>query len=141
MLRTKILFLPSVDDFEKRIYFGKKPHTCESGAHLRISFWHLLMDFEKPEKSEFWKKWKRFAGRYHDFTHVYQKPQSYKVQFLWYGVRQNFFVILGHISARDIIILHLCTTNDDHMMYGSWNIEHNRQNFLSFRAIFCPFIP
>ena len=28
--------------------------------------------------------------------HVYQKPQSYEVQFLRYGVRQNFFVILGH---------------------------------------------
>ena len=29
-------------------------HTCEEGgAHLRISFWHLLINFEKPEKSEF----------------------------------------------------------------------------------------
>ena len=28
--------------------------------------------------------------------HVYQKPQSYEVQFLRYGVRQNFFVILGY---------------------------------------------
>ena len=29
-------------------------HTCEEGeAHLRISFWHLLMSFEKPKKSEF----------------------------------------------------------------------------------------
>ena len=46
--------MPSVDDFEKRIYFGKKSHTCEEGgAHLRISFWHLLMDSEKPVKSEF----------------------------------------------------------------------------------------
>ena len=32
----------------------KKSHMCEEGgAHLRISFWHLLMNFEKPEKSEF----------------------------------------------------------------------------------------
>ena len=32
----------------------KKSHTCGEGrAHLRISFWHLLMNFEKPEKSEF----------------------------------------------------------------------------------------
>ena len=32
----------------------KKSHTCEEGgAHLRISFWHLLMNFEKPKKSEF----------------------------------------------------------------------------------------
>ena len=25
------------------------------------------------------------------------------------------------------------------MMYGSWNIEHNRQNLLTFCTIFCPF--
>ena len=32
----------------------KKSHTCGEGrARLRISFWHLLMNFEKPEKSEF----------------------------------------------------------------------------------------
>ena len=38
----------------------KKSHTCEEGgAHLRISFWHLLMNFEKPEKSEFWKNEKK----------------------------------------------------------------------------------
>ena len=31
---------------------GEKSHTCEEGeAHLRISFGHLLMNFEKPEKS------------------------------------------------------------------------------------------
>ena len=41
----------------------------------------------------------------------------------------------------DIIILHFCTTNDDHVMYGSWDIEYNRQNFLSFQAIFLPFYP
>ena len=28
-----------------------------------------------------------------------------------------------------------------YMMYGSWDIEHNRQNVLSFWAIFCSFIP
>ena len=27
------------------------------------------------------------------------------------------------------------------MIYGSWNIRCNRQNFLSFWAIFCPFCP
>ena len=32
----------------------KKSHTCEEGeAQLRISFWHLLMNFEKLEKSDF----------------------------------------------------------------------------------------
>ena len=34
------------------------------------------------------------------------------------------------------IILHLCTTNHDHMMYGSWDIKHNRQTFWYFKLFF-----
>ena len=35
--------------------------------------------------------------RYHHFTHVHQKSQSYDVRFLRYGVRQTkYFVILDH---------------------------------------------
>ena len=41
----------------------------------------------------------------------------------------------------DIIILHMYTINENHMMYGSWNMECNRQNFYSFWNIFCPFAP
>ena len=37
----------------------------------------------------------------------------------------------------DIIILHICTINDNHMMYGSWDKECNKQIFLSFWTIFC----
>ena len=44
-------------------------------------------------------------------------------------------------TPRDIIILHLRTTNYDHMMYGSWDIERDRENFLWFWAIFGPFTP
>ena len=38
-------------------------------------------------------------------------------------------------------LLHMCTMNEDHMMYGSWDIRHNRERFLSFWAIFCPLTP
>ena len=41
--------------------------------------------------------------------------------------------------ASDIIILHMCTKNHNHMMYASWKMECNRQKFLSFWTIFCPF--
>ena len=34
-------------------------------------------------------------------------------------------------KPEDIIILHFCTTNDDHIMYGSWDMECDR--------IFCHF--
>ena len=44
-------------------------------------------------------------------------------------------------AAGDIILLHKCTINDNHMMHGSCNMEHDRQNFLSFWTIFCPFNP
>ena len=42
----------------------------------------------------------------------------------------------------DIIILHKCTKNHDHMLYCSWNMVCDRCNcHFSFWAIFCPFIP
>ena len=41
--------------------------------------------------------------------------------------------------AGDIIILHMCTKNHNHMRYDSWDTVWGRQRFLSFWAIFCPF--
>ena len=41
----------------------------------------------------------------------------------------------------DIIILHMCTINDNHMMYGSWVIQHDRHIFLSFWTVFFLFTP
>ena len=81
---------------------------------------------------------------------------------------QNFEKIKKILG--DIIILHLCITNDDrimygpwdivhdrynfpflgtffvlknenHIMYGSWDMERDRQNFLSFWTIFYSFTP
>ena len=44
-------------------------------------------------------------------------------------------------TPGDMIILQKCNINDNHMMYGSWDMKHNRQNFLSFWSIFCPLTP
>ena len=44
-------------------------------------------------------------------------------------------------SPGDIIILHKCTINDNHMMYGSGYMKHDGQNFLSFWTVFSPFTP
>ena len=45
----------------------------------------------------------------------------------------------------DIILLYMhacmCTINEDHKIYFSWNIRCNREKFFSFWAIFCPFSP
>ena len=35
----------------------------------------------------------------------------------------------------------MCTIDDNHMMYGSCDMEHEGQNFLSFWTIFCTFTP
>ena len=40
----------------------------------------------------------------------------------------------------DVIILHKCTKNHDHMLYCLWDIVCDRYYF-SFWAIFCPFTP
>ena len=44
-------------------------------------------------------------------------------------------------TPEDITILHMCTINDNQMKYGSSDVECNRQIFLSFWTIFCPFTP
>ena len=44
-------------------------------------------------------------------------------------------------TPEDIIVLHTCTINDNHMIYSSCDMKHYRHfgPFLSFWAIFCPF--
>ena len=34
-----------------------------------------------------------------------------------------------------------CTKNHEHMLYWSWDMVHDRCNYFSFWAIFCPFTP
>ena len=44
-------------------------------------------------------------------------------------------------TPEDIIVLHTCTINDNHMIYSFCDMKHYRHfgPFLSFWAIFCPF--
>ena len=32
----------------------------------------------------------------------------------------------------DIVILHMCTVNENHMIYGSWDIKHDTEFFCHF---------
>ena len=43
-------------------------------------------------------------------------------------------------TTEDIIILHMCTINDNHMMYGSWDMEYDRQN-CHLGISFCTTVP
>ena len=112
---------------------------------------------DNPENQNF--KTEKNTWRYYNFTYLHHKWQSYDVWFLRYGVQQTeFFVILDHFlpfyppmdpenqnfekmkkTLEDIIILQMCTINDSHMMYGSWDMKCNGRNFLSFWTIFSPF--
>ena len=121
---------------------------------------HFLLFYQKrTQKIKILKKMKKNFWRYHHYSCV---P---KITIIWFTVLRYrlrwtyFFVILGHFFLfpplmipknknlkkiervpGDIIILHMCTINEDHMMYYSWDIRCDRQNFLSFWTIFCFFI-
>ena len=41
-------------------------------------------------------------------------------------------------TPGDIILLYLCTINQDHMMYGSWDIKCKEQSFFVILDHFCP---
>ena len=128
-----------------------------------LSFWTIFCTFTtlKTWKIKIVKKMRKNSWKHYHFTHVYHKWQLYDVWFLRYKARQTeFFVILDCFLPfyppnnpknqnfaklkkpfGDIIILHMCIINDNHMMYDSWDIERDGQIFLSFRTIFCPFTP
>ena len=125
-----------------------------------VNLGHFL-PFDPPNnlKNQNFEKNEKNTWRYCHFTFVYHKWQLYDIWFLRYGVRPTqFFVILGYFLpfyppnnpenqnfekakkiTGDTITLHMCIINENHMMYGSWYVEHGRQNFFSFWTIFCPF--
>ena len=95
---------------------------------------------------------------------MHHKSRSYDVWFLRYKVqRTKFCAILGHFfgsltlltNQKIKILKKKCLKTSFYtlhftfytlpqikiMMYGSWYIRHDRQNVLSFRAIFLPFYP
>ena len=113
----------------------------------------------EPRNQICWKKKKILGDIILLYIHAYHKWRSYDVWFLKYKVWQKpltFWAILCPFSplttpkikilklkktTGDIIILHMCTKNDNHMMYGSWDVKCNELNFLSFWTVFCPFTP
>ena len=125
-------------------YVKKVGHTSE--FPFGIYWWTL-----KNLKNQIFEKTKKNCWRYHHFTNVYQKPQSYKVQFLRYGVRQ-FFCHFGAFFALYllpnnpenqhfekmkkasgyVITSNLCNKNHNQMIYAYSDMECNRHNFLSF---------
>ena len=97
-----------------------------------------------------------------EITHVYHKWRSHDLCFLRYKAQQSFLSFWGNFCPLTLLTtwkikilkkwnkntwryyhftLKCIIDNDNHMMYGSWDMKRNRQKFLSFWAIFCPFTP
>ena len=92
---------------------------------------------------------------------MYQKSWSYAILFLRYdGYNCYFsfwaiFCTFTSLTAKknkipnkwkkkqkttgDIIIVHKCTKNHDHILYCSWDMVRDECNYFSFWAIFWPF--
>ena len=111
-----------------------------------------------PAKQNFQKVKKKVFIHYH-FAHVHHKWRSYDVWWDMVHDRQIFFFffffMLSHFhpfiplvttikikilkkwkKTESIIILHMYTINDNHMMYSSRDMKHDGQNFLSLSMIF-----
>ena len=112
---------------------------------------HFLPFYPSPIKTwkiRILKKWKNCWDII--ILHVYQKPQ-YMMYGFWdteWGQAESF-VILSHFlpfyhtnnlrnqnfekmkkASGDIIILHFCTANENHMMYGSTDMRQDRYFFI-----------
>ena len=125
-------------------------------AEFFVTLGHFLpVDHWLPQKSKF-SKIEKQTWRYYHFLNVHHKWQSYDL-WLRYRTRQTLFVILGCFlpshppddpknqnfekmkATLGDIILQMCTINDNHMMYGSWDMEYDRKKFSSFWTVFCSF--
>ena len=108
---------------------------------------------ENPKNQNF--KIEKKPWRYYNFTHFHHKWQSYDI---WFAMDRicchsgPFFALLYPLWTQkikilekwkkipeDIIILQMCAINESYIMYGSWYIKCNKQNFLSLWTFFCPF--
>ena len=102
-----------------------------SARHHFRPFFALLSHYWFP-KLKFGKNVKN-----NPFTHMHHKSRSYEII--------SFFVMMGHFLPFDrpnnwknqsfekikkTLEILWFTTNDDHMMYSSWDIKRDRQFFL-----------
>ena len=121
---------------------------CHSGPFL------ALLPHYRPRKSKFPKNGKS-TWRYYHFTNINASHMIYGSSDMECN-RQNFlsfWTIFCLFTPKnqnfekmkklpgDIITLHRCNINDNHMMYGSWNTKCIRQNFLSLWTIFFFYSP
>ena len=141
----------------------QKPHlyeviiqySMEWDRHNCLSFWAIFCPFTslRTQKNKILKKWKKHLDMSSFYTciknHNHRMYASWDMDcdrhnFLYHF--ESFFALLPHYWPQRLrfeknaqnILFHMCTINEDHMMYDSWDIRHDSQSFLSFWTIFCP---
>ena len=83
---------------DNMIYMIYSSWDMEQNILKLVILCHLLPFYPNKNPKIKLLKNEKNCYRYHHFTHVYQRLQSYDVWFLRSGVRQTeFFVILGHL--------------------------------------------
>ena len=156
---------PNKQNFEK---MKKTPgdiiilHKCNVNDNF-LSFWTIICPFTPLAtwKIKILKKMQRRSG-YIIFLYICTINGHHTLYDSWDNRvrRAEFFLIMDYFLPfyplttqktkilkklkkipGDIIVLYMCTINDNHMIYSSWDIECDGQNFLSFWIIFCPFTP
>ena len=129
-----------------------------------LSFWTILCPLPPPtmdpENQNFEKMKKTPGDIILQMSTINDSHMMYGSWNMRYEVQQiEFFIILDCFlpfyhpnkpktqnfeklkkTHGDIIIWKRCTKNDNDMMYGSWDMEGDRQNFLPFWIIICPLI-
>ena len=116
-------------------------------------FFALLLPLT-TRKIKIWKKWKKHLEILSFYTCVPQMtimwwmvPEIWSVtdrMFCRFGLFLPFTTLKNKKKQTpgDIIILHKCIKNHNHMLYCSWDIMCDRSNcYSSFGAIFLPFYP
>ena len=119
-----------------------------------MSFWAIFCPFvppNDPENQHFEKneknEWRSYDIYIYTYIYIYgswnircdrQKFLSFSAIFCTFSplTTQKIKILKLEKTPRDIIILHICTINDNHMKYGSWVMDPDRQNFLSFWTVF-----
>ena len=136
----------------------------EIWSATNIIFCHLgtffdLLPYYWPWKLKFWKNVEK-TWRYYPLhmctineDHIMYVSWDIKAQLTQFFVISSHFCSLILLTTRkikvlkkiekargDILILRLCTTSDNHMMYGFWPMERGRQIFLSLSLLYWNYI-
>ena len=130
----------------------------EWDRHNCLSFWAIFCPFTslRTQKNKILKKWKKHLDMSSFYTCI--KNHNHRMYASWdmdcdrhnflyhFG---SFFALLPHYWPQRLrfeknvqnILFHMCTINEDHMMYDSWDIRHDSQSFFIILDHFLPSDP